>query len=434
MTKPTFLDAVPVGRIFLALNNPRHEPYETEAQAIEYLCEHENVHALARDIAKHGINPLERFALLPIDKKKVGRPDASYTSAEGNRRICAIKLLNDPDLAPARLRKSFERLAEQWTPVKSVPAAVFTDADIVRIWLQRLHTGAQGGAGRKEWNADQKQRFDGGSKNKLALEILDYAEAEKFITKSERKGRLTTAQRFLGNSILQEVLGIDASNPDEVVRTRPKEEFDVLLKRFIKDLLEGKEVTSRKNREDIVKYARPLNGLAGVTTKRIEPESLAGNASDGTGKRKAPRRKPQQPQHAKHVQYEDEIFTALKALGNAKLSSLYHSITSVDLDPHTPLLAVGTWSFFETLTALAGRNEGVSLDAWLSKAKLASYGISGDSVSSLRSAMVQIREFGNTTKHHPVAALFSGDQLNNDVCTLKVVILKAIEEAWGKGA
>lgn len=432
MAKPTFLEAVPVGRIFLALNNPRHEPYETEGQAIEYLCEHENVHALARDIAKHGINPLERFALLPIDKKKVGRPDASYTAAEGNRRVCAIKLLNDPDLAPARLRKAFEKLAEQWTPVKSISAAVFPDSESVRIWLQRLHNGAQGGAGRKEWNADQKQRFDGGSKNKLALAILDYAEAEKIITKSERKGRLTTAQRFLGNAILQEVLGIDGANPDEVVRTRPKDEFDILLKRFVKDLVEGQHVHSRMNKDEIIKYARPLNGLAGVTSKRIEPETLTENRSGG--KRKAPRRRPQQPQHAKHVQYEEEIFTALKALGNAKLSSLYHSICSVELDTHTPLVAVGTWSFFETLTGLAGRNEGVSLDAWLSKTKLASYGITGDSVSSLRSAMVQIREFGNTTKHHPIAALFSGDQLNNDVCTLKAVILKAIEEAASKGA
>jgi hypothetical protein len=34
--KPKNLDAVPVGRIFLALENPRHDPFESEAQVIEY--------------------------------------------------------------------------------------------------------------------------------------------------------------------------------------------------------------------------------------------------------------------------------------------------------------------------------------------------------------------------------------------------------------
>jgi hypothetical protein len=37
--KPKQLDAVPLGRIFLQLANPRHDPFENEAQVIEYLCE-----------------------------------------------------------------------------------------------------------------------------------------------------------------------------------------------------------------------------------------------------------------------------------------------------------------------------------------------------------------------------------------------------------
>lgn len=428
MAKPKFLETVPVGRIFLALENPRHEIYQTEAQAIEYLCDKENVAALARDIAKNGLNPLERFALIPAKAKgKTASITPAYTAAEGNRRLCAIKLLIDPDLAPARLRKSFEKLAEEWTPIKSVAAAVFPDAESVRLWLYRVHNGAQNGVGRRDWNADQKQRFSGGTKNKAALALLDYAEKEGFITAADRKGKLTTAQRFLGNEIFRETLGLDATNPEEALRTRPKSEFDIVADRFVKDLIAGKHVHSRMNKQEIIDYARPLNSVAGVTGLRIEPEALASPAT--TAVKPIRKTKQKQPERAKHITHEQEIETALQAFGNEKLRSLYYSMCNVELEHHTPLVAIGTWSFFETLTALAGRGETVAMDAWLSKRKLAEYGIIGNGGEALRGAMGRIRQGGNTTKHDKIAAIFNGDQLNNDVAALKDVILKAIAEA-----
>src|ERR1700730_6460333 len=180
---PKYIEAVPVSRIFLGLSNPRHEPYNAEAKAIARLCNKENVYPLARDIVKHGLNPLERLALVALDKRKGTGANVSYYAAEGNRRLCALKLLNDPDLAPANLRKAFESLSEEWSsPITTVAGAVFDDIESVNLWLDRIHNGPQGGIGRKDWNAEQKQRFDGGSKNRSAQALLDYAETEKMIT------------------------------------------------------------------------------------------------------------------------------------------------------------------------------------------------------------------------------------------------------------
>lgn len=422
---PKFIESVPVGRIFLRLDNPRHKPVETESMVIERLCEKELIYPLARDIARYGVNPLERFALVPV-KGKTSGANASYISAEGNRRICALKLLNDPDLAPANLRKAFEKLAEDSVAPATVSAAVFEDFESFDMWLDRIHNGLQGGIGRKDWNSDQKQRFDGGNKNKAAQALLDYAEAQKMISAKEREGKLTTVQRFLVNDIFRETLGFDSSNPDDVGRTRPKAEFDTLVRRFIHDLVEKKDVNSRMNKEEIIRYARPLSSTPGVTSARIEAESLSTGAS-GKAK-KVVHKKPKKPEKARHVRYEEEIFSALKGFGNEKLSSLYHSICAIELDPHTPMVAIGTWAFFETLTACAGRHNGTTIDGFFSKAKLTAYGLSGDT-QSLHQAMVRIREYGNTTKHHPIAAIFNGDQLNNDMTALKTVILKCIEEA-----
>jgi hypothetical protein len=123
---------VPIGQIFLDLSNPRHEPLATEDEAIQYLCDKEEVWTLARDITAIGLNPLERVALIPIKGQK-----GAYTMAEGNRRLCALKLLADPDRAPAKLRKGFATLAAQRTPPKEFWAAEFADDEEVRLCVTR---------------------------------------------------------------------------------------------------------------------------------------------------------------------------------------------------------------------------------------------------------------------------------------------------------
>lgn len=421
------VDNIPVGRIFLALDNPRHEPVDSESEAIERLCGKEDVVPLARDIVRHGLSPLERFALTQIGTTKGGAP--TYWVAEGNRRICALKLLIDPELAPPRYRKTFEKLAEQWTPIEVINGVVFADVDTLHLWLDRVHSGTQGGIGRKNWDSEQKQRFSGSSKNRLAQAVLDYAENEGMITKEQREGKLTTAQRFLNPEAVQETFGIDRTNPEELGRTRPKAEFDAILKRFIADLIEGKEVNSRKNKPDIVKYARGLTTVAGVTNSRIESEPLV-NPIDA--KKSRVRKVPRKPERARHVAYSDEVGKALKTLANEKLESLYYSICALELDRHSPIVAIGVWAFVETLTAAAGRSDNVAFDAFLTKEKLRGFGVVGDDQKAVRSALSRISEYGNQTKHHKVSAAFNGDQINNDMLTLKATLSGLISEAETK--
>jgi hypothetical protein len=344
------------------------------------------VFSLAPDITKHGINPLERVVLIPVNA--TGGRITGYVMAEGNRRLCALKLLGDPDLAPADLRKSFQDLATRWTPITSLPAVVFDSMEAGRIWLERIHSGYQGGIGRRDWNSDQKQRFSGGAKNRTAQLFLDYAETEGMITPEQRKGKLTTVQRFIGNDVFRELLGIDQSDPEQLQRTRPKPDFDILAKRFVRDLLERTNVNSRMNKDQIIEYARPLNSVTGVTGTRIQPEPLSSAGASGPSRRQTQSRRPA---HAKHVQYEDEIGAALKSYGNDKLQSLYHSICTVDLDPHTPIVAIGTWAFFESLTACAERPNHIAFGSFLSNSRLGTYGITGDR-TAIRSELDRVRD------------------------------------------
>ena len=124
---PTLLE---LNRVLLDSRNPRHEPLDTQDDLIAFLCEHEYVLALARDIVLNGLNPLELFAV-------VRSGENMYVVAEGNRRLCALKLLDDPDLAPAPLRKDFEQLASEWTSLDSIAAIEFDSRADVRLWLDR---------------------------------------------------------------------------------------------------------------------------------------------------------------------------------------------------------------------------------------------------------------------------------------------------------
>ncbi len=318
-------------------------------------------------------------------------------------------------------------MSDKWVPVKTVSAVKFDDLEAIRVWLDRTHSGLQGGIGRKTWNAEQKSRFDGKNKNRAAQALLDYAEKEGMITAEDRKGKITTVQRFLGNDVFREAMGFDQSNPDQIARTRPKSEFDIIARRFMRDLVGQRDVTSRMNKDDIIKYARPLAAMQGVTTARLDAEALSTNTV--TGKPKTTRKKkPKRPEIAKHVQYEEDIFQALKAYGNGKLESLYHSICSVELDRHTPLVAIGAWAFFETLTSCGGRKDSNSFPDYLQKSKLTAMGIAGSTVA-IKDALKRMSDYGNTNKHHPVAATFNGEQLNNDMIALKEVVLKCVAEA-----
>jgi hypothetical protein len=424
-------DIIQVGRIFLDLINPRFEAVRTEEEAIRVLCKAEDVYPLAADIVSQGsLNPLEKVALIPTGSKPKDKKRQAYTVVEGNRRLCALKLLMDPELAPSESRKKFQKLAEDWTSAKSIPSIIFAERGDARVWLQRMHEGPQGGVGRKSWNSEQKQRFSGSRKNQAAQEFLDYCEESKFITKGDRQGKLTTVQRFITKDVFKDHMGIETTPDGQLKRTRDKVEFDKMAKAFVSDLIGNKKVTSRMNKGPINQYARDLTKEQGVSDERIEAESLQISSAS---KKKTRKPRPKPVRHPKYLQNSPEIDKKLKLLKNHKLSSLYASLVNVLLADHTPLLSVGMWSFFETLTACAGRNDGIDFTAFLSKGKMSQYLLIGKGDQKvMTSALKRVQEFGNQTKHHSSGAAFSAPQLNNDLICLDRLILKVIDEAISK--
>lgn len=443
-----------VDHLSLATDNPRHEEVDSEAEAIAKLCRTENIAEIARDIARNGLDPSARLIVYPAEEG-IGpnQIDANTTFivAEGNRRLCALKLLHDPNLAPAQVRPAIERSSNQWTtPVDEVDVVVILDEDRRHHWLNRIHNGAQGGVGRKQWSSEQKTRFSGTKRNIIAQVLLDFAEENGMISSSDRKGSFSHMARLIGNVLMSDTLGLDSSNgPEDLLRNRPYEVFELALKRVLREAID-KRLGSQASKQAIDTLAREIQMEPGFTNERIQLEPLpkpadpastssvgvgagggagAGEGSSGDKDPESPDHKARKQKRPEYIRPEAAIENGLEEVGFEKLRSLYASICLVNAKDHTPLIAVGVWSFMESLTAAIGRKEATAFNDYLNTSKLESLGVGrGRELKACTAAINQISNWGNLTKHHKMSAQFDYAQLINDMCVLTDVIVACIGE------
>lgn len=183
----TTYKSVAISRIYLGPANPRHDPINNEREIIAHLLKTEDIRPLAKSISQMGsTSPIELLALAPHPTAK-----NRFNTAEGNRRICALKLLSDPDKAPNEKEKKYFRALQSdlKKPIRSVMSVIFNDMAATRPWVSLRHEGEQGGVGTKAWNTRQSTRFnvlgDGRNPNAQALQLVDYATGKRLLAPAE---------------------------------------------------------------------------------------------------------------------------------------------------------------------------------------------------------------------------------------------------------
>ena len=105
---------------------------------------------LARSIAEHGLNPTESWAIVHEDNK--------YVVLEGNRRLVACRLLDNPRKAPdPETAAAFERIKRGVRTTGSYlnPSCVeFEHRADARYWIHLKHHGAGSGEGTAAWGPE----------------------------------------------------------------------------------------------------------------------------------------------------------------------------------------------------------------------------------------------------------------------------------------
>ena len=208
---------IPITQLVVNPSNPRFEPMRDQGQAIQIMLNKEetSIKKLARDIVKHGLNPTKSLAVYGKNGK--------YVIQEGNRRVVALKLLDNPNMTDnAKLRKFFIKLKTKSSIPSSVSCAVFESQSDAKHWVELEHTGPNQGAGIVPWDTIQKQRFLG--KSSQLVKTVEYIGDDLDISRVHQ----TTLERLVSTPYVRKKIGLTFSNGElKELKSR-----DVILKNF----------------------------------------------------------------------------------------------------------------------------------------------------------------------------------------------------------
>ncbi len=176
---------------------------------------------LAEDIARWGVDPATLPIVMRVD-------DRRYTVIEGNRRLTALKSLENPEsingavdsVVLEKLRATSKAYLEN--PVERINCLVVKDREEANHWIELRHTGSNEGAGLVEWNPHQKARFRERSAPP-AHQALDFLENYDAITPERRQDvPASTLDRLLSSPDLRSKVGVNLVNGELQIVGDPK--------------------------------------------------------------------------------------------------------------------------------------------------------------------------------------------------------------------
>jgi len=138
--------------ILLDTGNYRTGKQEDQREAIKALIEEQKnkLVNLAKDIIENGLSPLETVMVYAVPDEK-----NRYIVVEGNRRVAAIKLVTQPDLAAdTTWHNAFKRL-HKLSPgqvPKKITCKIAISKEEAFPWIQRRHDTGLKGAGLEPWS------------------------------------------------------------------------------------------------------------------------------------------------------------------------------------------------------------------------------------------------------------------------------------------
>jgi len=248
---------IPLTKLDLDLDNSRYSwNLESQREIIEWMTSGvknigDKIFLLAKDIAVHGLNPSERVMVVPDedDEKK-------YIVLEGNRRVTALKLLNNPDTAPLQWKNKYSQLVSKsgYQAFKNIPCVIIEDEEVAFHFMEVKHLGESGGVGTVTWGAEEKARHqkrqNKKSREHKALTLLDHVrESEYYNQKSKDNAGpgfpITTLDRLLGDKDFRESIGFTLDSEGGLAFNLDPKEVAKAVSKIINDFGSSGDKTVR---------------------------------------------------------------------------------------------------------------------------------------------------------------------------------------------
>lgn len=213
MSNPIYKN-INITNLLLNPSNPRFNPVEHQSEAIDAMIrdQQDKLVVLAKHIALYGLNPSDLILVKPYNKQ--------WVVCEGNRRVTALKLANEPSLISSdfpKLKKEFQLLSLTIDKdlLENIQCVILDNEYEINEWVRLKHTGQNEGSGTVSWDGQQTSRFRAIAEGKpdMRLTFLDDLRRIETVPQSikDRLGDIkkTNFDRLIGDPDIRNILGLE---------------------------------------------------------------------------------------------------------------------------------------------------------------------------------------------------------------------------------
>jgi len=245
-----------------------------------------------------------------------------YIVLEGNRRIAALKILNNPELVPSDeqvIKKKIKKLLKGFRNLTEIKCIWFKNETEAYKWIDLRHTGENNGVGTVTWTAIQKERFNiKRGKSSIVIQAVDFVEKEGQISEDVRKKiktmPITNLGRLLEDPDVREELGVDIKD-SKLVTVLPKEEVVKGLTKVVEDIATKRiNVNDIYYKKDKIEYIKNLDASEKPKKDKILPK--AWKLADGKSSSKPTRSYPASTTRKKIIQRNCKLEIPEKRVNN----------------------------------------------------------------------------------------------------------------------
>ncbi len=376
---------IKLGDLQVNTENYRFDSVSSVRVAIDKMIEDqgENLFNLAESIVNRGLNPNDSIIVTPAEDVK-----NKYIVLEGNRRVVALKILNNPELIEGvdntSLRKKFKQLNERstYTLNSEIECESYNDPKEADYWIAVKHGFAKPGVSTDQWNSLQKQRFEeiNSGKSSMTLQVMNFINKSKHIPSSIKtnasKISSTNLSRLIEDPNVRSFLGLELNNGNLLSKVAEKEVAKGLTK-IVKDILTSefkvKKIYDREARkkyiEGISVADRPDTFTLASKPWEINTIKAASNISTSKAKGKV------MPKDRKKLIPKSCVLS----IENNKINAIYHELRDLEVSKFTNATAVLLRVFVE-----------LSLDAYIERHKLTKAVTAAKSGFSLQNKVVVV--------------------------------------------
>jgi hypothetical protein len=274
----------------------------TEGDIVQDLFSNEKVLTLVDGIAKVGYLTHE----IPI----VVRRNKKLVVVEGNRRVAALKSIQNPYLAP-QFQSQVTRIASaipNRDALKKISVKLAPNDDEASQLVGAIHTGSQ----RRAWSPNRQAAFfhaqlEGGKSARDLIAQYPTVDVRKFILRSRflemfqsvafadlelksyvasRKFPVSTLERLYPNNDFLRILGVAVDSDYVISTTLPEDVFSALAEKVVADIKSGHINTRKLNKttsEEYIKYLDELRDLVNAWGVSGSSGATGSDSSDGSG-------------------------------------------------------------------------------------------------------------------------------------------------------